>query len=533
MINFKGHILFIAIGAFVFCSCSNGEQSTNKVSNDGDTILMSEVEKDLNLEEGKDLNLEEEKEVDMNYIDVTDFLTEEEVDIMRKHIVKELIVEDEEYFSEMIREKDVSEEVDRYYANISWQKFSYADLVNRMNLLYKIMRRVHPEYKPVSDELFSKRMLDVFRIKDVRSQEFRKNKNVASGRDLFLYVPGGQSDGGDYFEQGVNIENNEDMIDLFVEHCQSWPWIFDAKNNIVSRYSCCFYDDAKFDLWNEEKYSWGNEENDEFVAEKLTDLREVMTKRVPLYEKCLKQGRILMKKSAIDYVYHLNNYIFYQSKASFAWLLSDRHIREDVIDLYKYFNYDKDNELNKLILKEIKTGAFRNNEYVGIYKNAYCDPHLTVFGSDVYGKPTLRIGMIKYISENVYDPNDKDEYGLPWAKALQFLQDEFTYPHDDESDYPYDGEFDNGLILAYYLQKAYDNYVAQSGSEPECWEDNFGKSLYNVGKDCESKFYKVIKEKNYYGLPSEYADFCEKKYVEIREECLRKSMIYEKMNEKD
>ena len=522
MIKIKELVLFITIGAFVLCSCSNGEQSTNKVSNDGDSISMSDKKNDL--------SIKEEKEDDMDFIDVTDFLTEEEVDIMRKHIVKELIVEDEEYFSEKIREKDVSEEVDRYYANISWQKFSYADLVNRMNLLYKIMRRVHPEYKPVSDELFSKRMLDVFRIKDVRSQEFRKNKNVASGRDLFLYVPGRQIDGEDYFEQGMNIENNEDMIDLFVERCQSWPWIFDAKNNIILKYMDRFYDNAQFDLWDVEKYSWGK---GEFVEEKLTDLREVMTKRVPLYEKCLKHGRILLKKRTIDRIFHYNNYIFYQNKASFSWLISDEYDRKDVVDLYKYFNYDKDNDLNKLILKEIKKCAFRDNEYVGIYKRGYGDPHLTVFGSDVYEKPALRIGMIKYIAENVYDPKDKDEHGLPWAKALQFLQDEYTYPHDDESDYPYDGEFDYGLILAYYLQKAHDNYVAQSGSEPECWQDNFGRSLYNVEKDCESKFYKVIKEKNYYGLPSEYADFCEKKYVEIREECLRKSMIYEKMNEKE
>ena len=526
MIKIKGLVQLITIGAFVFCSCSNSEQSTNnnKVSNDGDSISMSEG--------GSDLKLDEEEE-EFSYIDVTDFLTEQEVDIMRKSIVKELIVEDEEYISQEIREKEVPEEVDRYYANINWQKFSYADLVNRMNLLYKIMRCVHPEYKPVSDELFSKRVLEVFRIKDLRSQEFRKNKNVASGRDLFLYVPGRQSDGEDYFEQGMNIENNEDMIDLFVERCQSWPWIFDAKNNIILKYMDRFYDNAKFDLWNEEKYSWGNEENDEFVAEKLTDLREVMTKRVPLYEKCLKQGRILMRKRTIDYVYHYNNYIFYQSKASFAWLLSDRHIRENVIDLYKYFNYDKDNELNKLILKEIKKCAFRDNEYVGIYKRGYGDPHLTVFGSDVYEKPALRIGMIKYIAENVYDPKDKDEHGLPWAKALQFLQDEYTYPHDDESDYPYDGEFDYGLILAYYLQKAHDNYVAQSGSEPECWQDNFGRSLYNVEKDCESKFYKVIKEKNYYGLPSEYEDFCREKYIETREKCLSQSMKYKLMNEEN
>lgn len=259
-----------------------------------------------------------------------------------------------------------------------------------------------------------------------------------------------------------------------------------------------------------------------------------MTKRVPLYEKCLKQGRILMSKSEIDFIYHYNNYIFYQSKASFAWLsLREGLLLEDLTNLYKYFNYDKDNDLNKLILKEIKKCAFRDNEYVGIYKRGYGDPHLTVIGSDVYGDPVLRIGMIKYIVENVYDPNDKDEYGLPWAKAIQFLQDEWGYPQSDNPNYPYDKNFGNGLIIAYYLQKAHDNYVAQSGTEPECWQDYFGRSLYNVGKDCESKFYKVIKEKNYYGLPSEYADFCEKKYVEIREECLRKSMIYEKMNEKE
>ena len=49
MIKIKELVLFITIGALVLCSCSNGEQSTNKVSNDGDTILMSEVEKNLNL----------------------------------------------------------------------------------------------------------------------------------------------------------------------------------------------------------------------------------------------------------------------------------------------------------------------------------------------------------------------------------------------------------------------------------------------------------------------------------------------------
>ncbi len=522
MIKIKELVLFITIGALVLCSCSNGEQSTNKVSNGGDSILR--------LEGKTDLNFEEEKEDNMNFIDVTDFLTEQEVDIMRKSIVKELKVEDEEYISQKIREKEVPEEVDRYYDNIKFQKFSYADLVNRMNLLYKIMRRVHPEYKPVSDDLFSKRVLDVFRIKDLRSQEFRKNKNVASGRDLFICVPGGRYDGEYYFEQGENIENNNNMIYLFTERCMTWPWIFDAKNNIVMKYLDRFYNIAKFDLWDDEKYSWGK---GEYVEEKLTDLRNVMTKRVPLYEKCLKQGRILIEKRFIDYICHYNNYIFYQSKASFEWLISDEYDRKKVTGLYKYFNYDKDNDLNKLILNEIKKCAFRDNEYVGIYKRGYGDPHLTVFGSDMYEKPALRIGMIKYIAENVYDPKDKDEHGLPWAKALQFLQDEYTYPHDDESDYPYDGEFDYGLILAYYLQKAHDNYVAQSGSEPECWQDRFGRSLYNVEKDCESKFYKVIKEKNYYGLPSEYADFCAKKYIETREKCLSQSTKYELMNEEN
>lgn len=515
--NMRISLTVLGISACILCGCG-GNQSTSNNSEALDSLGNSSTQTNkspiiFTTENNiKEITLEDS----IIMIDITDFLTKEGADILRECIIKEYQMEDEDMLTYSYQGKDVPTEIVNFYEKHQFKTYSRDDLYNIMRIFDVVMRKTHPEYKPVSDELFKERMKEVFGMTDMNDPKFRKSQNVMNDSCFFIYLWGYAVDNG-LFEPGVYLGENTEInnIEHYDSSTQEYYFYLDTKMVFPHRPSA---EHCRFDVMDPWKDGW----NEKFDAYKITDLKRILTVREPLYEKCRKQGRLWVNKEYVDFIFHFNNYIFHQSKASLNWLITKYSYTVET--LFGYFNYDKDEDLNKHICKQVKTEAFKDGEYVGLTK--YSDYRFS--GEDVYGNWVLREGLLKTMAENVYDPKDKDEYGLPGCKLMQHLQEYIQFPSYDEK-ISSDRSFLRPLTFAYYTDKAYNNFVEQSGQEPNCWIDHFGLALYDVENDCESAFYKKIKKDNFYDN-EEFKDLCLRRYNINREKSLEKSLKYKMMN---
>lgn len=515
--NMRISLTVLGISACIFCGCG-GKQSTSNNSDATESTgnIVTQTNKSP-IVFATENNIKEIATKDGNMmIDVTDFLTKEGADILRECIIKEYQMEDEDMLTYSYQGKDVPSEIVNFYEKHRFKSYSRDDLYNMMCICEAVMKKIHPEYKPVSDELFKERVKEVFGITDMNDPTFRKSQNIMNDSCFFIYL-WGYAVNNQLFEPGARLDEETEI--LAIEHydssTSSYYFYQDKKMIFPDRPSTV---DCRFDIMDPYEDCWGVK----YDTKKITDLRNILTEREPLYEKCRKQGRLWVNKEYVDFIFHFNNYIFHQSKASLNWLITKYSYTVET--LFGYFNYDKDEDLNKHICKQVKTEAFKDGEYVGLTK--YSDYRFS--GKDVYGNWVLREGLLKTMAENVYDPKDKDEYGLPGCKLMQHLQEYIQFPSYDEK-ISSDRSFLRPLTFAYYTDKAYNNFVEQSGQEPNCWIDHFGIALYDVEHDCESNFYKKIIKDNFYDN-EEFKDLCLRRYNINREKSLEKSLKYKMMN---
>lgn len=509
----------LGISACIFCGCG-GKQSTSNNSDATESTgnIVTQTNKSP-IVFATENNIKEIASKDGNMmIDVTDFLTKEGADILRECIIKEYQIEDEGMLTVCIvdRPENDFDAIDDFYAKHQFKSYSRDDLYNMMCIHEAFIKKIHPEYKPVSDELFKERVKEVFGITDMNDPTFRKSQNVMNDSCFFIYLWGYAVDNG-LFEPGVYLGENTEInnIEHYDSSTQEYYFYLDTKMVFPHRPSA---EHCRFDVMDPWEDGWGHK----YDSEKITDLRNILTIREPLYEKCRTQGRIWIDKEYIDFVFHYNNYIFYQNKASLNWLIAKYPYTVEII--FGHFNYDKDEVLNKYICKQVKTAAFKDNEYVGLSEYSL----FNFYGHDVYGNWVLREGLLKTMADNAYDPKEKDEYGLQGCKLMQHLQEYIQFPSYDEK-ISSDRSFLRPLTFAYYTDKAYNNFVEQSGQEPNCWIDHFGLALYDVENDCESALYKKIKKDNFYDN-EEFKDLCLRRYNINREKSLEKSLKYKMMN---
>ncbi len=512
----------LGISACIFCGCG-GKQSTSNNSDATESTgnIVTQTNKSP-IVFATENNIKEIASKDGNMmIDVTDFLTKEGADILRECIIKEYQIEDEGMLTVCIvdRPENDFDAIDDFYAKHQFKSYSRDDLYNMMCIHEAFIKKIHPEYKPVSDELFKERVKEVFGITDMNDPTFRKSQNIMNDSCFFIYLWGYAVEN-KLFEPGVWLGEKTGIRDIehYDSSTRSYYFYQDKKMIFPDRPSTV---DCRFDIMDPYEDCWGVK----YDTKKITDLRNILTEREPLYEKCRKQGRLWVNKEYVDFIFHFNNYIFHQSKASLNWLITKYSYTVET--LFGYFNYDKDEDLNKHICKQVKTEAFKDGEYVGLTK--YSDYRFS--GKDVYGNWVLREGLLKTMAENVYDPKDKDEYGLPGCKLMQHLQEYIQFPSYDEK-ISSDRSFLRPLTFAYYTDKAYNNFVEQSGQEPNCWIDHFGLALYDVENDCESAFYKKIKKDNFYDN-EEFKDLCLRRYNINREKSLEKSLKYKMMKSEE
>ncbi len=508
----------LGISACIFCGCG-GKQSTSNNSDATESTgnIVTQTNKSP-IVFATENNIKEIASKDGNMmIDVTDFLTKEGADILRECIIKEYQMEDEDMLTYSYQGKDVPTEIVNFYEKHQFKTYSRDDLYNIMRIFDVVMRKTHPEYKPVSDELFKERMKEVFGMTDMNDPKFRKSQNVMNDSCFFIYLWGYAVNNG-LFEPGVYLGENTEInsIEHYDSSTQEYYFYLDTKMVFPHRPSA---EHCRFDVMDPWEDGW----NEKFDAYKITDLKRILTVREPLYEKCRTQGRIWIDKEYIDFVFHYNNYIFYQNKASLNWLIAKYPYTVEIEIIFGHFNYDKDENLNKYICKQVKNEAFKDNEYVGLSEYSL----FNFYGYDVYGNWVLREGLLKTMAENVYDPKEKDEYGLQGCKLMQHLQEYIDYNYSDELNS--NDDFEPTLKYAYYIDKAYNNFVTQSGQEPNCWIDHFGIALYDVENDCESALYKKIKKDNFYDN-EEFKDLCLRRYNINREKSLEKSLKYKMMN---
>lgn len=515
--NMRISLTVLGISACILCGCG-GKQSTSNNSDATESTgnIVTQTNKSP-IVFATENNIKEIASKDGNMmIDVTDFLTKEGADILRECIIKEYQIEDEGMLTVCIvdRPENDFDAIDDFYAKHQFKSYSRDDLYNMMCIHEAFIKKIHPEYKPVSDELFKERVKEVFGITDMNDPTFRKSQNIMNDSCFFIYLWGYAVEN-KLFEPGVWLGEKTGIRDIehYDSSTRSYYFYQDKKMIFPDRPSTV---DCRFDIMDPYEDCWGVK----YDTKKITDLRNILTEREPLYEKCRKQGRLWVNKEYVDFIFHFNNYIFHQSKASLNWLITKYSYTVET--LFGYFNYDKDEDLNKHICKQVKTEAFKDGEYVGLTEYSY----FNFYGEDVYGNWVLREGLLKTMAENVYDPKDKDEYGLPGCKLMQHLQEYIDYDYSDELNSKDD--FEPTLKYAYYTDKAYNNFVEQSGQEPNCWIDHFGLALYDVENDCESALYKKIKKDNFYDN-EEFKDLCMRRYNVNREKCLEKSMKQEMM----
>lgn len=439
---------------------------------------------------------------DKNMIDASKYLDSKELMFLKSILVKGYRKEDIEFLSNSYYENDFDFEEEELYQNFDVEMETRDELCREYEIVSTLVAKVFPMYKPVSKDLYKKKLHDVFGFSDRKDFRYDKDRQVlvdprflidAFPRYDYKYTLDYQKNS-NYF----HINDGFNSCEMYVFYHERG---FVFPDGIVwfpnfHRFMC-------FDLIDgTPEYQWEGEKG--LSTRKYEHPKDVIAARNFIYDKCMEEGRVLVNKKDLEMLFHYNNYIFYESKSSLNWILADKVGLYLVKDLFEEYNYDKDTTINKVLIKK---EIFHRK------------------GTDMYGDTIYRENFVKYIADNCYDPDKKGEFGLDDCSLVEYMLNcaEYEIPEDDKDflNKDMDGRKNwyGSVLWAYYLIRAYDTYIEKSGSAPRCWNDYLGESLYNSEKDCESLFYKKIKEKKFYGY--DFEKRCEQVYDETRSGYLR------------
>lgn len=435
-----------------------------------------------------------------NMIDASKCLDSKELMFLKSILVKSYRKEDIEFLSNSYYENDFGFEEDELYQNFDVELETRDELCREYEIVSKLVAKVFPMYKPVTKDLYKRKLHDVFGFSDRKDFRYDKDRQVlVDSRFLIDVFP--RYD----YNYALDYQKSHDfhVNDIF-NSCKMYVFYhekgFVFPNSIVRFHN--FHRFMCFDLIDgTPEYQWEGEQG--LSTRKYKHPKDVIAARNSIYDKCMEEGRVLVDKEVLERLFHFNNYVFYESKSSLNWMLADKHILYIIKDLFEDYNYDKDTTINKII----KEGSFHS------------------IGTDMYGDSIYRENFVKYIAENCYDPSKKDEFGLDDCSLVEYIQGcaEYAIPGNDKDflnkDRNGEKNWFGSVFWAYYLIRAYDNYVEKGGSAPRCWNNYLGESLYNSEEDDESLFYKKIKEKKFYGY--DFEKRCEQFFDETRSGYLR------------
>lgn len=462
------HFILSVIVVLIFSGCvENSKPEKNAEVIDSVRIIYNQVEDKKNDEETNN----EFKEENDDMVDISTIFSAEEIDKIRLSYIKQLRYE----FQSFVLAEDESmlpgedwRLVKRVQPDV---EISDKEKSENMDVLFHILLKKYPILKPVSQKLFEEKIKSVFDL-DV---------NVKNMCDHEFYT-------------------NHEMINQ-----TTYSTYIDFKNRIVTfdNLPLLFKKDFDLDEMNEKLENVSREsveyceKEEQFYEEYLSEA--LRKKYIPF-----------CSKSDMERLFHINNYVFYDNKASLSWLLSDDLGKVKLAILFEFFNYDKEPRINKYMMdiffKQVdvnKGYPLNTNQYESLFGEVRTCPQTDYYN---HFKFKVRTGLMQYIVDNCYDEEDLDDCGLKKDKYICVMEDCFDYlfkfvlqgdKYKESENCHY---YQVCAYLAYYLQKAYDSYLSHNDGEPRCWHNALANNLYQDLRNNDGRFEKYVKENNYFNL---------------------------------
>lgn len=468
--NFVLYAIFLLIGS----GCA--EKSQNPYNNQNDSLCLAK--KDV-VESADDSETNDNNEKEKDMIDISDLFSSEELEKIRYNYISQLRFEFKS-FSIGYELAPLSEAKDKDFIN---HEISDEEKSENMDVIYRILLKNHPIFKPVSKELFEEKMKKVFDI-DINDRTMR----------------------------GTSFFTNHSMDNKF-----AYSTYIDLKNHIVTF--------GNLPLMFKKEMDWDG------FYKKLENLDqesiEYYDTEVSLYKEYLneasqKKYTIYCSKQKMEYLFHINNYVFHDSKASLSWLLNNT---PECIDtpflniLFEFFNYDKEPRINRNNFRfDISTGfPLKSTAYKSLFGEVESCSQSQYYN---YFKFKVRTGMMQYVVDNCYDETDLDTFGIRKDKLICIMEDCFDYLFEyvlqgdkyKESNGKY---YENSYgtyesygyhyyqvcaYLAYYLTKAHEKFLSYGHGDPRCWHNALVNNLREDLKNNDARFENYVKENNYFNL---------------------------------
>lgn len=468
------HILSIsfAFSALSLIGCAEKTTSVDNAEKDIDSVCVVPEMSDNESE-----SLSDSEEEDM--VDISDLFSSEELDKIRFNFISQLRFEFKS-FSIGYEMAPLSEAKDKDFIN---HEISDEEKSDNMDVIYHILLKKYPIFKPVSKELFEEKMKNVFNIdvndNSVCGSMFYTNHRMDEKFGFTIYI--------DLKNRIVTLGN----LPVMFKEDINWD-VFYKKLENIDQESVAYYDA------NEKLY-------EEYLS-------EAFQKKYTIY--CSKQK--------MEYLFHINNYVFHDSKASLSWLLNNT---PDCIDtpfsdiLFEFFNYDKEPRINKNNFRfDISKGfPLKSDRYKSLFGEVESCSQTQYYN---HFKFKVRTGMMQYVVDNCYDETDLDTFGIRKDKLICIMEDCFDYLFEyvlqgdkyKESNGKY---YENSYgtyesygchyyqvcaYLAYYLTKAHEKFVSYGQGDPRCWHNALVNNLREDLKNNDARFEKYVKENNYFNL---------------------------------
>lgn len=471
-------IYFLAISALSLIGCAETAKNVDNAEMKDSIHVVNELTDDES--ENSDNN---ENQEDM--IDISDLFSSEELDKIRYNYISQLCFKFSFYLGdEMALLSEDKEMKDKDFIN---HEISDEEKSENMDVIYHIFLKKYPIFKPVSKELFVEKMKKMFDI-DI-------NDKTVCGRSFFT---------------------NHSMDNKF-----DYTTYIDLKNHIVTF--------GNLPLMFKEEMDWDG------FYKKLENLDqetiEYYDTKVSLYKEYLKEASqkkysLYCSKKKLEYLFHINNYVFYDSQASLSWLLSKESeciaffpYTQFTDILFYFFNYDKEPRINRNNFRfDISKGFPLETES---YKNLFGEVE-SCSQTQYYNhfKFKVHTGMMQYVVDNCYDETDLDTFGIRKDKLICIMEDCFDYLFEyvlkgDEYKESEGKYYENSYgtyesygchyyqvcaYLAYYLTKAHEKFVSYGHGDPRCWHNALVNNLREDLKNNDARFENYVKENNYFNL---------------------------------
>ncbi len=465
----KRFFVFLSIATLLFAGCNEKAQNSDIDRNDSLCSTKEENETQFMINESvSEENLSDTTETQGDMVDIARFFTSEEFDAIRNSYVKQLRYQYwNVWLSGFLTEMPSSAWGGRDKKYIELMP-SDKERSENMDVIYRVLSKKYPIFKPVPKELFEEKMKSVFGI-DVN------NTSVCNG----LFYTNHDIDEESFYSIYIDLRNHIITLGnlplLFKEEID-WDE-FNKKLENIDQESIAYYD-AKERLY--EEY-----------------LNESLQKKYTLY----------CSKIQLEYLFHVNNYVFYENQASLSWLLANYEKTDQSFTsiLFDFFNYDKNPRINRINMDyDISKGfPLIPNDYEHIFGELTSCPQTQYYNHFQF---KVRTGLMQYVVDNCYDDEDLDDCGLKKDKYICVMEDCFDYlfkfvlqgdKYKESENCHY---YQVCAYLAYYLQKAYDSYLSHNDGEPRCWHNALANNLYQDLRNNDGRFEKYVRDNNYFNL---------------------------------